>query len=307
MNPSTALKTLLLAILLLPGLADAATDTFEKRLSLDGPIVLDVDTASGSIEVRTGPGGEATIVGTIKAQQSGFWRQAANPDEMRRQIKESPPIELTGGRLRVGHLRDRSFRKLVSISYEIVVPANTEVVADTGSGSIKITGIAAPVSADTGSGSITLENIGGSVTADTGSGAIRADGVAGAFDADTGSGSVYLLQTAPGDVSVSTGSGSSELIGIVGALNADSGSGRIVVEGRQEGTWRLDTSSGSVHVDLPDDAAFNLNAESSSGRIVVDHPLTVQGEVSKKHVKGEVRGGGPLLHIDTSSGGIRVE
>jgi hypothetical protein len=35
--------------------------------------------------------------------------------------------------------------------------------------------------------------------------------------------------------------------------------------------------------------------------------MTTQGEMNRKEVKGEVRGGGPLLHIDTGSGGIRVE
>ena len=60
-------------------------------------------------------------------------------------------------------------------------------------------------------------------------------------------------------------------------------------------------------VRLPGDAAFALDAESRSGGITVDHPLTVQGKISKRHIRGEVRGGGPLLRIDTGSGSIRVE
>lgn len=304
-------KTLLLSILLLPGLAIAdffsETGSFESSVTLDETVLLDVDTGSGSIEVRAGSAGEATINGVIRVRKDGFWGKSVDADELIQQVRDNPPIELKGGRLKVGHFSDRSLSKRVSISFEIVVPADTEVLADTGSGSITITNINAPVNADTGSGSITLENIGGSVKADTGSGSVHADKVAGAFHADTGSGSIYLLQTAPGDVFVSTGSGSSELRGVIGAVDADSGSGRITIEGRQEGRWNLDTGSGAVHVDLPDDAAFDLSAESNSGRIVVDHPLTTQGEISKKHVEGEVRGGGPLLHIDTGSGGIRVE
>lgn len=311
MNPKTISRTLILSILLLPAIAIAdyygAKGSFEERLMLDGAVVLSVDTGSGSIDVRSGSGSEAIIKGEIRVRKKMFRGRSADAEAVINEVQENPPIVLRDDRLLVGHFKDRSLSKRVSISYEIVVPANTEVIADTGSGSITIREIAAPVNADTGSGSIKLENIGGPVRADTGSGSIRADGVAGAFHADTGSGSVYLVQTAPGDVSVDTGSGSSELLGIVGALHADSGSGRIVVQGRQEGRWKLDTGSGSVRINLPDDAAFDLDARSNSGGITIDHPMTTRGKMSKKHVRGEVRGGGHLLEIDTGSGSIRVE
>ena len=311
MKPKTVSRTLVLSILLLPAIAMADYSgnkgTFEERLALDGPVLLDVDTGSGSIEVSSGPGSEAIIRAEVRVRKRLFWGMSADAEEILSQVLENPPIVLDGERLRVGYFEDRSLARRVSISYEIVVPADTEVVADTGSGSITIRDIAAPVDADTGSGSITLENIEGSVRADTGSGSIHADGIGGAFHADTGSGSVYLMQTAPGDVSVDTGSGSSELLGVVGALHADSGSGRIIVQGRQEGRWRLDTGSGSVRIDLPDDAEFDLDAKSNSGGITIDHPVTMRGKISKKHVRGAVRGGGHLLQIDTGSGSIRVE
>ncbi len=134
-----------------------------------------------------------------------------------------------------------------------------------------------------------------------------ADDIAGAFEAHAGSGSVRLTQTAPGDVVVSTGSGSSELRGVVGALRVKAGSGRVVIEGQQKGTWDIDTGSGSVKIDLPDDAAFQLDADTGSGGIVIDYPLTVHGKISKKHIKGNVRGGEYLLRIETGSGGIRIE
>ncbi len=291
-----------------PALADShdGGKSFEQTVSLDETILLDVDTGSGSISVRAGPGGEATIVGKISVQRRWFGVKPGNAEEIIEAVRNNPPVALDDGRLRVGYFEDRSLGRKVSISFTITVPADTEVIADTGSGSIYIADIAAPVDADTGSGSIELENIGGPVRADTGSGSIRADGVAGAFDADTGSGSIYLRQTAPGDVHVDTGSGSTELVGVAGAVEADSGSGRIAVQGVQQGRWKLDSGSGSISVDLPDDAAFRLDAESNSGSIVIDHPLTLQGKVSKKHVQGEVRGGGPLLRIDTGSGQIRV-
>jgi DUF4097 and DUF4098 domain-containing protein YvlB len=116
-----------------------------------------------------------------------------------------------------------------------------------------------------------------------------------------------MSQTSPGDVKVSTGSGGMELVGVVGALKASAGSGRIRVEGRQEGDWKLNAGSGSVRIRLPEDAAFTLDAETGSGGIDIGYPVTVEGKISKRHLRGDVGGGGHLLRIDTGSGSIRIE
>jgi len=284
----------------------AKKGTFERTLSVDEAILLDVSTGSGSITISNGKSGTVEIVGHIKVGSGFFKRSGDEIDDLIEHFEADPPVELENGRLRVGHIKDKAYRKNVSISYEIVVPANTEVISDTGSGSQKVSGIAAPVDADTGSGSITLTDIGGPVTARSGSGGIKADRVAGGFEAHTGSGSITLTQTAPGDVEATTGSGSIDLQGVVGALRAKAGSGRIVIQGSQAGDWNVGTGSGSIRVDLPDDAAFSLDAESSSGGITVDHPVTVQGKISKRHLRGEVRGGGDSLKLDTGSGSIKV-
>jgi DUF4097 and DUF4098 domain-containing protein YvlB len=307
MNAKSLTSLGALAVLLLTGTVDAraADGSFDHRLTVDEAILLDVNTGSGSITVRAGSGNDVTIHGEIVVNRR-FLVKPSNTDELVQQVRDNPPVELRNGRLRVGYIEDRSLRKRVSISYEISVPAGTEVRADTGSGSVTISDIAAPVNVDTGSGSVTLENIGGPVKADTGSGSIRAIGVAGAFHGDTGSGGIYLEQTAPGDVVISTGSGSSELKGVIGSVHANAGSGRITIDGRQEGEWRLDTGSGSVRVSLPADAAFDLKAKSNSGGIEINHPLTLEGKISKNRVSGSVRGGGPLLLIDTGSGGITI-
>jgi DUF4097 and DUF4098 domain-containing protein YvlB len=268
--------------------------------------MLEVDTGSGSIDITSGPGRDVIVIGKVRVNRESFWRRG-NKDEILQQVLDNPPVELTGERLVVGHFKDRSVGRRVSVSYEIVVPADTGVAADTGSGSISVRNIAAPVAVGSGSGRLDVENIDGPVSAKAGSGSIRAEGVAGEFKGSTGSGGIYLLQTSPGDVKASSGSGSIELVGISGALKASAGSGRIKVDGRQEGNWKIGTGSGSITVRLPEDAAFELDAESNSGGITIDHPLMVEGKISKRHIRGEVRGGGPLLTINAGSGQIRIE
>ena len=289
----------------------SATGSFQQTISIDEPITLDVSTGSGAISIRAGDSGQVEITGHIKVRHGSFLGLfKTSSDEMQAfvdRFESEPPVILADGRLQVGHVKDKRFGRNVSISYEIVVPVSTEVKSHTGSGSQEIYGVSGPVEVGTGSGRLTLSDIDGAVSARTGSGAITADGIAGSFEAHSGSGSIRLTQAAPGDVVVTTGSGSSELHGVVGALRVKAGSGRIVVDGRQEGAWNLDTGSGSVRVSLPENAAFDLDAESGSGGINIDHPLTVQGKISKRHLRGQVRGGGEQLTIETGSGSIRID
>ncbi len=306
MTTTTRFKLFALSLLLIPAAAaNAADNTFEETLTASDTIFLEVGTGSGSIEISSGPGREISVTGKVKVNRKSLF-SGGDKDEILQAVIDNPPIKLEGGVLEIGKIEDRAIRRRVSISYVIVVPADTEVKAKTGSGSIDVTNIDAPVEVSAGSGRLHLENIGDAVKASTGSGSIRAENVAGGFKASAGSGSIYLSQTAPGDVKVSTGSGSAELVGVVGAVKASAGSGTITVDGVQTGDWKLGTGSGSVRVSLPDDAAFTLDAESSSGGITIEHPLMVEGKISKRHIRGEVRGGGPELRIDTGSGSIKI-
>ena len=60
-------------------------------------------------------------------------------------------------------------------------------------------------------------------------------------------------------------------------------------------------------VKVPADAAFNLDAEASGGGVHCDLPVTVQGKREHDELKGTVNGGGPVVHLETSGGGVHVE
>jgi DUF4097 and DUF4098 domain-containing protein YvlB len=266
------LTLLTTATLVAANVATAAEGSFRETLDVGSALELEVTTGSGSITIREGAAGRAEIVGEIRAFDGGFffWRSGADAEEVVRALEADPPIELEGGRLRIGHIDDPDFRHNVSISYEITVPADTAVQSHTGSGSQTVSGIAAPVTAGTGSGSIELANIHGDVRASTGSGGIRAAGIAGAFSGRTGSGSVALEQTASGAVDVTTG-------------------------------------SGSVRIRLPQDAAFELDARTGSGGITTDRPLTIQGRLERNGIRGSAGSGGPPIRVRTGSGSVRIE
>lgn len=301
-----------------------AEGQFDRTLKVSGSVDLGVTTGSGSISVRTGDASTVHVIGRIRVNSEWHVRDSDAQDKVKR-IEANPPVEQNGNTIRIGDMRDEDLRRNVSISYEIVVPADTRLRADTGSGSQELDGIKGPVEATAGSGSlrishisgevrattgsghVTLEAIQGSVRAGAGSGSIHADGVAGGLVAHSGSGSIEFSQTAPGDVEAQTGSGSIDLRGVKGRVDAHTGSGSVRVEGSPTGDWRVHSSSGGVTLRLPSDAAFELEASTGSGGITTTHEITMSGSYSRHELRGKSHGGGPMINVSTSSGPIRVE
>jgi DUF4097 and DUF4098 domain-containing protein YvlB len=294
---------------------------FERTLEVSGSVNLQVETGSGSIDVHRGSSNQVHVVGHIQASEWFF----GNAEERVRRLENNPPIQQSGNDIRIGHIDDPGHKRNISISYEITVPESTQLRASsgsgeqsisdldgavevtTGSGSLKLSHIGSGVRAHTGSGSIDINGANGSVYARTGSGSIRAVSIAGGFDGQTGNGHLTLEQTAPGSVRAESGSGGLELRNVKGSLQAQSGSGDIRVEGEATGGWVVRTGSGSVDLHLPEKASFDLDAHTGSGSIDLSHPVTVQGSIGRKEVRGKVGGGGVPVEVQTGSGSIRIE
>jgi DUF4097 and DUF4098 domain-containing protein YvlB len=304
--------------------ARSAQGSFDRTLKVTGAVDVDVTTGSGSITVRRGEAGTVRIHGEIRAHSN--WGISDGDAERRvKALESNPPIEQTGSIIRIGHIQDPSLRRNVSISYELVVPQETELKSQTGSGSQSIEGIRGPVRAHSGSGSLKVSDIGDELRAETGSGnievdsvhssavlntgsgSIRAQEIGGAITAQTGSGNLRISQTAPGPVRVTTGSGSAELSGIRGSLRAQTGSGGITADGQPTGDWILHAGSGDLTVRIPSNAGFDLEAHTGSGGVSTTHPITMQGSLNRHELHGKVNGGGPRLELQTGSGSIRIE
>ena len=293
---------------------------FDRTLTVSGAVDLDVQTGSGDITMKTGDSSKVEIHAKIHANHWG----SGDVQKYVQEIEANPPIEQNGNTIRVGHITNENWKHNISISYELVVPAQTKLVSQSGSGSEAIDGIAGPLEANSGSGSLKVSNIGNEVHARTGSGdidlsnvkggvkvsagsgSISAKGIAGGLDASSGSGSIALEQTAPGNVDIQTGSGSVEVKGANGAVKAQTGSGGISVAGNPSGEWTLHSGSGDVAVQLPAQASFNLVARTGSGSIDSNREIAVQGKISPRELTGKVGNGGPTVELSTSSGSIQI-
>ncbi|HLJ85201.1 MAG TPA: DUF4097 family beta strand repeat-containing protein [Candidatus Angelobacter sp.] len=302
--------------------AQAETGHFDRTLQVSGTVDLEITSGAGNITVHTGGNGNVHVGAKIHARD--FWMGMSASEKIRR-IEANPPIEQQGNTIRIGKIEDRDLQRNVSIDYDVIVPPQTKLVAQTGSGDQTLNGLGLPLTAKTGSGNVTVENIGGevhassgsgdlkitsvkgSLNAGTGSGSIHAIGIGGAITASTGSGSIDVEQVAPGNVKVESGSGGIKVRGLKGSLRADTGSGDIRAEGEPTGDWRIGAGSGSIDLKIPSQSSFNLDARTSSGRLTVNHPVTSQGSFSHSHVQGKVGSGGALLDVHTGSGDIQID
>lgn len=287
-------------VLALPAFA-AVTGHFDRTLKVSGAVQLEVETGSGDISVRKGDDGSVRVYGTIRA---GEWFSGGDPAEKVRRLEKEPPIDQAGNIIHIGRISEWSLRQNVSISYEVVVPANTRVELKTGSGRVELESVAGPARLQTGSGDVRAGNIGGMVDANTGSGSIELASIKGDVKAHTGSGDVRV-EGAP-NVDVETGSGAIKVLGLRGSFRAHTGSGDVDAEGTPERDWRVDTSSGTVTLRLAGNTGFDFSAHTGSGEIESQQPLTISGSVSKHDLQGRVRGGGPRIEVRTGSGDVRL-
>jgi DUF4097 and DUF4098 domain-containing protein YvlB len=301
--------------------AASSEGSFQRTLQVTGPVNLDLYTGSGSVNVRTGSSSEVQVTGHIETTN---WL-GGNADERVKRIEANPPIQQSGNDIRIGHVGDTELLHNISISYDLLVPAETElrsrtgsgtqsveglqkqIEIESGSGSLKISDIGDTVRAETGSGGIEIDRVKGNVRTKAGSGSIRATDIAGGFEGRTGSGHITLEQTASGSVRANTGSGGMELRGVHGSLDARAGSGTITAEGNPTGSWTVDSGSGNIHLKLASEASFDLDAHTSSGSISVSQPVTVQGTMGHKELRGKVHGGGFPVQVETGSGNIEIQ
>jgi DUF4097 and DUF4098 domain-containing protein YvlB len=297
-----------------------AEGSFDRTLKVSEPVSLDVRTGSGNIRVTRGD--SASVVVHAELRSGHGWSGDGDAEQRIREIEKNPPIEQDGSTIHIGQTHDNELYRNISISYEIRVPAQTRLDAQTGSGDLGVSGVQLDVTGKTGSGNIRAEDIGGKVelTAGSGevelrnaksgarltsgSGTVRAEGVAGPIRASSGSGGVRLEMVGLGDVEATSGSGNIMVHGAKGAVRGSTGSGDVEAKGDPQGEWHLRTGSGNVTVELPPGAGFELDAHSGSGTIQTNREITVQGTLSRRDIHGRSGSGGPLVELRTSSGSI---
>jgi hypothetical protein len=309
----------LAAVLLTASPAAAQRFPFEKAFDMPAPGVLDVVTERGAIEIVAGRTDRILVHGTVTVRVG-----AANPlnaPDVARAVAASPPVQRAGATLRLRPPMTDAEKRAVTVSYRVEVPPGIALSTRTDSGATTITGVTGAVSVTTDSAAIHLAQLGGTVIVATGSGAVDAGqikgslvvttkssafkgtGLGGGLTLQTSSGAVDAAFTGNGLVSVQTGSSGMRLANVRGALRASSRSGRFIVSGTPGAAWELVNGSGNVELTLQGEGGLNVDLVSHSATIAL-RGVAVDGTVQKLRVVGKVRGGGPLIRVETRSGSI---
>ena len=79
----------------------------------------------------------------------------------------------------------------------------------------------------------------------------------------------------------------------------------IIAAGNGHG-GEVSSSGGAVDVQVDPAAHLNIDASASGGSVDCSLPLTMHGHLSHGHVEGTLQGGGAVLKLHSSGGGVSI-
>jgi len=182
-----------------------------------------------------------------------------------------------------------------------------DVDARTSGGELSFGHIDGPVRGNTSGGAISLEGSRGKAVLRTSGGGIRVDDAGGEVDASTSGGSIQI-QRARGRVSAHTSGGSVTVRETSGAVDVSTSGGSVNASliAQPNETSRISTSGGSITIEVPRSVRLDVDASTSGGGVSTDFPVAaVSGE--RQSLRAPINGGGPLLQLRTSGGGISIQ
>ena len=244
------------------------------RLETDGGSVA-ANSLSGRVEAKTGGGGiQLDRISGIIAVSSG------------------------GGNIDIGKV-------------------GNDVEASTAGGSIRLVSAAGHVTARSGGGNL---NIGWAkvMTLQTGGGSIRVTKCDGKIKAETGGGNIELNDIA-GTAEIETAGGSIHIGPVQGGVRAQTAAGAILAKlkgGAPFTDSKLETQVGDIVVYVPEGLGMNVRAaveaarsygiRSEFGELKITSPTGKLGP-REFYAEGSLNGGGPVLHVHTTTGNIEIK
>jgi len=309
----TSLRTLLAASLLATTAvaAHARIDReVEKSFTVTGAGTLKVSTQGGGIKVVTGSGTTVKITAKQKIKAD----TDAEADEVLKKLELT--MEQAGNDIIVVSRYERQpsgFRwgswPPVNVDFVVSVPASYSAELRTSGGGINVGDLEGTADVRTSGGGIVLGKMGGIVKAHTSGGSISLSECRASVELNTSGGNITVGRVG-GEADLETSGGSIKIDSVEHALNAHTSGGsiRATILGALKQDCTLSTSGGSVRVNVDKTAAFQLDASISGGSVDADGLTLTLTSTSRRGSKlaGTVNGGGPLLKLRSSGGGIDI-
>lgn len=248
---------------------------------------LDVQSSNGAIRVR-GEAGVQTASVVITKRSRGETLEEAE-DRLERIRVES---EVLGARLAAAYRandQDADVKRWSGVDFDIVVPLETSVRADTSNGAIEVVSIRGSITLDTSNGGVDVRECAGSLYAETSNGRIEVFDFTGDVRVDTSNGEVWIEDVA-------------------GLVEAETSNGSIRYAGHPtvNTAHRLRTSNGSITARVPANSSIHFEARTSTGTIRSSLPLIgdTQGDEWSAALNPPA---GTTFDLRTSNGSIRIE
>lgn len=262
----------------------------EKRFPVTGVPELHLTTFDGAIEIQSWDKSEIVV----EIEKRGPTREAVDALEIRT-AQKGPRVEVEVKRPRSESFTGIGLYHAPTAKLIVSVPRETNVVARSGDGSIRI------------------ERVNGRLELRTGDGSVRGREIAGDVVIHTGDGSV-TVSDAEGRLNVDTGDGGVTVHGRLRALRIRTGDGSITyraeTDSRMEEDWDISTGDGSVTVYLP--KSFNALVDAHTGDGSIRNELAIEGsdeedrDERRRTLRGRLGDGGRNLRIRTGDGSIRL-
>ncbi|HNS05424.1 MAG TPA: DUF4097 family beta strand repeat-containing protein [Candidatus Saccharicenans sp.] len=303
---------LILGLMLMSSLVAAAGDRFEQKLervenlTSDGKVM--INNISGDIKIFVWKEGKVKIEAVKRAEAKDEAQAKKAMEAVEIQIKAEPGLLVVktqypenkgffgkDSSVSVDYtlwIPDRASVEARSISGDILIrEAGGQVIANTVSGDVEISGGKKSVEAKAISGDIRVEKIEDDAQLSSVSGDIYATGIKGSVEAEAVSGSIHLK-----DISQAK------------SVSAKSVSGSIDYRGdvMSDGRYQFNSHSGNVVLVLPASSSFELEAGAFSGTVKTEFPIEIIGEISDKQIKGKVGKGGAYIVAKTFSGRVEI-
>lgn len=258
-----------------------------------------LESFNGSVEVLSWEKPEIRIAGT----------KYARDEQDMRDIKID--IESHADSIRIRAIRPDRRRGNMGAKFFLRVPREVELERiATSNGPIRVEDIRGAGRLETSNGSVRVSKFKGSLIARTSNSSVEAFSVAGDVRLRTSNGSIKI-EGADASLDAETTNSSIHIFGFDPTpgtpvkLSTSNGSIDVTLDRLESSDIRAGTSNSSITLRLPADTKARLLVSTSNSRVSTD--FDVAGSVEKNRIDGSINGGGPLVHLTSSNGSIRVQ
>jgi len=280
------LPTLVLALVAALPASPAAARTWTREWAVGAHPAVRVSTNDARVRIHRGAAGVVSAAIEYTVDVWGFHTRV-----------QAPEIELgRAGDVITVNARARSTAVFFGgvnqrFHVDVTVPADCDVQARSGDGSIQLEPVTGTIDLETGDGHLSVHGARGRIRLATGDGGIDADSLDGALDARTGDGHLKVA-------------------GRFDELTLRAGDGRIeagVASGSQpRQPWSVETGDGAVTLRIPRDFRAVLDAHTQDGHLAVNLPIDGGAPGHRHELRGVLNGGTMPVRVRTGDGSLTL-